>query len=69
MVNRRHSVLASKMEKHIKKAKNKIRFGMSVTVQKGILALAFKSREKFDNLFFQNVWYCRIASPISFNLI
>ena len=50
--------------------KRKTKLALTCNVHKVTRALAFKSREKFDNSFFKNKkLYGLIASPTSFNLI
>ena len=48
----------------------KTKFSLTCNVQKIIQVLAFRSREKFNNLFYFTIFgVFLIASPISLNLI
>ena len=70
MANRTHVVFALWARKLMDTLnKRKTKFALTCKVQKVIRALAFRSREKFGNSFFQNCWYNLLASSISFNLI
>ena len=53
MANRRHAFVALWPRKRRNTLKNrKTKFALTCNVQKAIRALAFRSREKFDNSFF-----------------
>ena len=58
MANRRHVLLAlwARKLRDTLNTERKTKFALTCNVQKVIRALAFKSREKFDNLFYFKIF-------------